>query len=777
MKFFSGLSLKSKIIGLVLLLLVTVFSIGFFVQPRKKAETTGISFNQDVRPILNKRCNNCHGGVKQNGGLSLLFRDNALKGGDSGIPTIVPGNPAGSELIRRVIHSDPEERMPLEADPLSEAEVAILTKWIEMGAPWEQHWAFIPPVAPTIPEVGRRFKVHNPIDNFVAEKLKALGVAQSPEADRATLLRRVSLDLTGLPPTTEELQAFLKDGSPDAYEKVVDRLLASPRFGERWAAWWLDLARYGDSQGYQKDRPRQIWQYRDWVINAFNEDLPFDRFTVEQLAGDLLPQPTVDQLIATAFHRNTMTNDEGGTDDEEYRVVAVIDRVNTTFEVWQGLTFSCIQCHSHPYDPFPHKDFYQAYAYFNNTADADRTDEYPTLKALSSIQIRQIEEIKKTLQQESDTNSASYRAFKTQLAGIKPSKTPIIRELPLDSSRTNFLFERGNWLVHGEEVQPNVPGVLNTELRSKPGNRLELAKWLTDPNNPLTARVMVNRFWEQIFGLGIVETVEDFGTQGAKPSHPELLDWLALQYAEEGDWSTKRLLKTIVMSATYRQQSAIDEEKREKDPYNKYLSRGPRVRLSAEQVRDQALLVAGLLSDKMYGPSVMPPQPEGVWQVIRNVLRWKPSKGEDRYRRALYTYWRKSSPYPSFLTFDAPTKELCQSRRIRTNTPLQALVTLNDSVHWEAAQGLALHMQAAETGKNPEKAIAAGYTRALMHSPETHKMGFLLAHYDKALRHFQQEPDSVKEYLTLTPQGDADLAALTSVASVILNLDEFITKE
>ncbi len=753
---------------------VIYFTSQSFVSPK-------VDFNADVRPILNKRCMSCHGGVKRSGKLSLLTRDNALLAGETGNPAIVPGDAEASELIFRINHSDPEMRMPLDGPPLTQQEIDIITKWVNQGAEWKDHWSFIPLNTQAYQQINDKLQTsQNGIDYLVKANLSKKGLSMSPAADKSTLIRRVSLDLTGVPPSLDEARAFEEDDSPEAYERVVDRLLASPKFGEKWAAMWLDLARYGDSQGYQKDKHRTIWQYRDWVIDAFNQDMPFDQFTKEQLAGDLLPDPTVDQLIATAFHRNTMANDEGGTDDEEFRVAAVIDRINTTFEVWQGITISCVQCHGHPYDPILHEEYYELMAFFNNTADTDKPSDFPNLRAISSVQKRQIEQIEAFMDSVSevvDTASSSlYASLKEDRERIRPSKTPIMQELGPEECRSTHVFERGNWLVHGKEVQPDVPGTLSDLPVYYPQNRLGLAQWLVSPENPLTSRVIVNRFWEQLFGIGIVETLEDFGTQGIKPSNQELLDWLANEFMYTHQWSVKSLLKQIVMSDTYRQRSNVSPMLLEKDPRNKWLARGPRFRLSAEQIRDQALAVSGLLSDKMYGPSVMPPQPEGVWNVIRHVMRWESENNEDRYRRGLYTYWRRSSPYPSMVTFDVPSKEFCVSRRIRTNTPLQALTIMNDTVYLEASQALAKRMME-EGGTNPKEQISFGYEVALFQSPPGNKLETLMDYYEQSLAHYESNPADAEHLLTMIPTKNPELASLTNVANVILNLDEFITKE
>ncbi|GAB5518027.1 MAG: hypothetical protein RhofKO_02780 [Rhodothermales bacterium] len=738
-----------------------------------------VQYNADIRPILNERCLECHGGVKQASGFSLLFPEEAYAEANSGERAIVPGAPGQSEMLRRITHAESKERMPPEGDPLTPAQIALITQWIDDGAEWQTHWAFIPPEARALPEVDTEAWGRSPIDAFVWARVGAEDLAPNADAACGVLLRRVSLDVIGLPPSVDDVDRFCADPSDAAFEAEVDRLLASPRFGERWAAMWMDLARYGDSQGYQKDRHRDIWRYRDWLIDAFNRDLPFDQFTIEQLAGDLLPNPTPEQRIATAFHRNTMTNDEGGTDDEEFRVAAVLDRVNTTFEVWQGLTMACVQCHSHPYDPIRHEEYFQAYAFFNTSADTDRTDDYPTLTGWSPTQLTQVHALVDSVATDAERDElqaflathergaslgltpehASYAALRE--ANLMPSRTPVMAE-QLDSlRRTTHVFERGNWLVHGEVVEPAVPHSLGRLPDDAPQNRLGLAQWLVSDANPLTARVTVNRFWSQLFGRGLVPTLEDFGTQGDAPVYSDLLDHLAITFRDDLDWSVKALLRTIVLSSTYRQSSHATPEVLERDPHNALLSRGPRVRLTAEQVRDQALAVSGLLSDKQFGPSVMPPQPEGVWNTIRHVKRWTTSDGEDRYRRALYTYWRRSSPYPSMLTFDSPSREFCVSRRVPTNTPLQSLVTLNDPVYVEAAQALARRME--DAAATIDNRLRHGYRLALAEPPSEATLDQLRHLYTQAHLHYGETPDASHQ-------------ALTQVASVLLNLDAFMVK-
>ncbi len=738
-----------------------------------------VDFNTQVRPILNQKCMKCHGGVRQQGGLSFLFRQMALDTLTSGEFAIVPGSIKKSAMIERIMEQDPELRMPPEGPPLTTEEISILTSWIKQGANWDDHWAYVVPDSAISPPEIQDHRAKNGIDRFVLEKLTNENLNLSEEADKATLLRRVSLDLIGLPPSKFIANKYLNSSSALAYESLVDELLASDHFGERWASFWLDLARYADSQGYQKDNLRPtMWMYRDWVIDAFNQDMPFDKFTIEQLAGDLLSNPSDNQILATAFHRNTMSNDEGGTDDEEFRVAAVIDRVNTTFEVWQGTTFGCVQCHTHPYDPIKHEEYYAAYAYFNNTQDSDKTNDEPNAELLSTPQKILKEQYGQRVEQlkaNNDTISRDYLKTLRKYLSIQSVGVPIMKELSADSSRITRVFVRGNWLVHGDEVQPEVPQAFNKSISYSPGNRLEFAEWLVDLNNPLTARVIVNRFWEQLFGQGLVETLEDFGSQGFLPTYPNLLDWLAIQFMHQHQWSIKSLLKQIVMSGTYRQSSAVSPEMLQRDPYNKLLARGPRVRLSAEQIRDQALAVSGMLNNRVYGPSVMPPQPDGVWNIIRHIGGWETSENPaDQNRRALYTFWRRVSPYPSMTTFDATSREFCVSRRIRTNTPLQAFVTLNDPVFFDAAKSLAEKMLL-ETDEL-EGQINYGFIQAFYRNPTGEELLTMKSLYEQSLQLYQEKPYEIDAITGNTDRHTAEMAAMINLASVILNLDEMITK-
>lgn len=747
-----------------------------------------VDFARQIRPILANNCFRCHGPDKGavQAGLRLDTREGATAETESGSHAIVPGKPEASELIARVSHTDGSIRMPPpeSGKTLTAAEVELLQRWIQEEAPYRGHWAFIPPQRPPLPPaVSQPSWVRNPIDAFVLARLDREGLQPAPEADRYTLIRRLSLDLTGLPPTLAEVDQFVADQSPEAYEKQVDRLLASLAYGERWARVWLDLARYADSAGYAQDPPRTIWRYRDWVIRAINSNLPFDQFTIQQIAGDLLPNPTEDQLIATAFHRNTMTNSEGGTDDEEFRNVAVVDRVNTTLAVWMGLTMGCAQCHDHKYDPISQEEYFRLFAILNNTEDADRGDEAPNLVTFTPEE----EQRKKQLQTEiaeletTPAEPAKLKELKQQLAGLTGTPTPIMRELPPGKRRTTHIQLRGNFLNKAQEVAPGVPAAFHPLPDGAAPNRLALAQWLVDERNPLTARVTVNRYWEQLFGIGLVETSEDFGLQGEPPSHPDLLDFLATELLRL-KWDIQQWIKLVVTSATYRQSSRVAADLAQRDPHNRLLARGPRFRLSAELVRDQTLEASGLLSRKLYGPPVRPPQPNlGLNSAFGGSTDWTTSAGEDKYRRGLYTTLRRTSPYPSLITFDAPSGEFCTLRRIRTNTPLQALVTLNDPVYVEAAQALARRL-VREGGATVRERTAYGVRLCLGRMPDEREWQRLLALYEQALTKFQQSPQDAVPMATIplgpVPDGmdAAELAAWTVVGNVLLNLDEFLAK-
>jgi hypothetical protein len=813
-----------------------------------------VDFNRDVRPILAKNCYACHGTdeAKRARGLRLDRREDAIKPLADGEVAIVPGNPEESALIFRITEDDDTLRMPPPeaGDRLHPSEIEVLSRWIEQGAVYDPHWALVSPRVAPLPRVADPDWPRNGIDPWILTALERAGLRPSPEAEPEILLRRVSLDLRGLPPTLDELDEFLADTAPGAYERAVDRFLNDPAYGERWARMWLDLARYADSAGYGSDPLRTIWRYRDWVITAFNRNLPFDQFTIEQIAGDLLPEPTLEQRMATAFHRNTMTNTEGGTDDEEYRVAAVKDRVDTTMQVWMGLTFGCAKCHSHKYDPITQVEYYRFYAIFNQTEDTDKPDESPVIPAptpeiaeknrhleaqLAILrqrldaeastpefiaarsrweaslertspsaeaarrdvpkEILAIVDLPETQRSESQVEEVvryhrsiapELRSIREEIDRLEKSRPaiptlPVMVELPLEKRRETRLLRKGNFLDPGEPVEPGVPEALHPMTGGGPVDRLALARWLVDRRNPLTARVMVNRLWSQLFGVGIVETEEDFGTQGELPSHPELLDWLAVKFMDVG-WDMKAILKLMVTSATYRQSARATPEQIARDPRNRLLGRAPRIRLEAEMVRDQALALSGLLSRKLGGPSVFPPQPEGLWQAAFNGQRtWATSPGDDKYRRGLYTFWRRTVPYPSMATFDAPSREICAIKRVRTNTPLQAFVTLNDPVYVEAAQALARRI-VTQGGTSLESRVRYALRLCLGRSPRPEQLEPILELFRTESQRFLADPEAALALATVPlgplPHGmdPVELACWTAVANVLLNLDGVLTR-
>lgn len=749
-----------------------------------------IRYGRDIRPILANACFKCHGPDLKKGDLDLQTRESALKPLRSGEPALVPGKSGQSLLIEKVLAAD-EERMPPKGkgERLTPAQIAKLRAWIDQGAKYEPHWSYVKPVRPPFPAVKNAAWVRNCIDAFVLARLELEGLTPSPEADRATLIRRVSLDLTGLPPTPREVDAALSDQSPDWYEKVVERLLASPHYGERQTQPWLDQARYADTNGYEADQRRTIWPYRDWVINALNRDLPFDQFTIEQLAGDLLPNATPEQRIATGFHRNTMVNTEGGTDDEEFRVAAIVDRVNTTMEVWMGTTMACVQCHNHKYDPFRQAEYYQLFAFFNSTEDRGRGNapELPIPGDAGQMQREKLQAdlavtgaalvTPRALVTAPLLRSAQQRidALTKQQAAVKPTTTLVLKELP--KPRPTHVMIRGNHTKPGDAVSPGVPAAWHA-LPEGPPNRLTLARWLVHPDNPLVGRVTMNRLWARLFGRGFVETSEDFGIQGDLPTHPELLDWLAVELLEQR-WSLKAVHRLIVTSATYRQASRVTPELRQRDPYNRLHARGPRVRLDAEMVRDNALAISGLLSRKLGGPSVFPYQPDGVWFNPYSSDRWVMSTGGEQYRRGLYTFWRRTAPYATFMAFDAPSREVACERRPRTNTPLQSLALLNDRAFVEPAATLARRMMT--EAKDDAERATLGFRLCIARAPTARERELLLNLYRENREKYRQDSAAAKALAASglpIPDGldAAELAAWTVVANVLLNLDETITK-
>ncbi len=1069
----------------------------FLGQAKLPASESAIDFNRDIRPLLSNRCIACHGPDEEERKAGL--RLDTAKGATAdlgGYVAITPGDPGSSEVLWRITSTDDEDVMPPpgKGDRFTPDEAALIRRWIVEGAEYDVHWSYAPPVKVPPPAVTNPAWPVTPIDRFLLARMEDEGLSPSPEASRRTLARRVALDLTGLPPSWDEIQRFVHDERPDAYDRYVDAQLAKPAFGEHWANLWLDQARYADSSGYPSDKSREIWSYRDWVIEALNQNMPFDRFTIEQIAGDLLPEPTDAQYIATAFHRNTMTQNEGGTSDEEFRVAAVVDRVNTTMEVWMGTTMACAQCHTHKYDPITHEEYFRFYAILNQTADADRADESPVYRFFTRDQQRRRDNLQREIDdlhaifrspdpaifdalpawdaalplrhgwnaqpnatakpapdglalttpfppgpleglrlsatstngaatedldfaqtlvefvpdetkpltatrfrvevisdhyhflnlaeveiysgtaniarlgkakqistnpgkpgpekvidgdpdsfsttgggtetqwwqvtfdtarpvdriafrkkrgayldgvrlllfdendeviwkteieknprdlerfslsgrrvlpiqsvvahpdrpewtliagdrfeaerpghlrlllpaagafaletshapgfdrlraipspvlailsidpdRRSPDQTASLRDFyarqiapellaerkrladrNKKLAAIKPASVPIMEELPESKQRVTRIQLRGNWLDLGDEVEPGVPAAFHPLPDDRPADRLALAEWLVSRDNPLTARVTVNRFWAAIFGTGIVSSSEEFGSQGDLPFHPELLDWLAVDFMEHG-WDVKRLLKQFVLSRAYRQESGTPPALNERDPENRFLARGPRFRPTGEQLRDQALAVSGLLSRKMGGPGVRPMAPNlGLKTAFGRQNDWKTSEGEDRHRRSVYTELRRNNPYASFATLDAPNREVCTVSRGRTNTPLQAFVTLNDPVFVETNQALARRILDERPDASFEDRLRHAYHLTLARDPREHEVQALRALFDETLSHFLNHPDEAEPMAT-DPLGPAaedaslpELATWTTLNNVLTNLDEFLMR-
>ncbi|HWA99973.1 MAG TPA: PSD1 and planctomycete cytochrome C domain-containing protein, partial [Pirellulales bacterium] len=694
-------------------------------------ELSTVDYSRDVRPILSQHCYACHGPdeASREAGLRLDRADAATAELESGATAVVPGSPEASEVIARITSDDSDLRMPPTSTGhrLGPDEIDLLTRWIGAGAKFDDHWSFRPVVQTRPPVVQNPAWVRNPIDAFILARLERAKIAFSPEADRTTLMRRLSLDLIGLPPQPQEIAEFVRDESPDAYEQLVDRLLASPHFGERWGRHWLDLAHYADSDGYLGDGFRgYAWLYRDWVIDAMNADMPFDQFTIEQLAGDLLPEATLAQRTATGFLRNTMRNTEAGVDLEEYRLKEVVDRVSTIGVGWLGLSLGCAECHSHKFDPVSHREFYEMFAFFNDADDVDvpapqpgemerydakfaawtQDDEefaakfdkqfgsqsQPLRVALAIDAKKRTAEQKKTIEALIESAGDDAQLLCSDYAkhsAAKPAapKTKAMTVAKRKTPRTSYVHLRGDYRSRGEDVAPGTPAILPPlEARGPHADRLDFARWLVDPENPLTPRVTVNRIWQHLFGRGLVATVDNFGSGGEAPSHAELLDWLAREFMD-GGWSHKAMIRRIVTSATYRQASSTRPELERRDPLNVWLARQSRLRLEAEAVRDAALCASNLLERRIGGPGIRPPQPEYVASISRNT-DWKVSTGPDLYRRGMYIVFRRATPYPMLLAFDAPDSTVACTRRERSNSPLQALTLLNDPVFFECAQAL-----------------------------------------------------------------------------------------
>lgn len=953
-----------------------------------------IEFARDIQPILNARCTECHGGVKAAGSVSFIYEDQVVNAeGDSGTAIVKPNDVDASELFYRIISTDDDRMPPVDGHaPLSQGDIALIRQWIEEGARWSSHWAFVPPIKPEVPASKFASKANNDLDRFLFHRLQEEGLMPAPIEQPGRLLRRLHLGLTGLPPTLKELNQFeqrFNIAPKQATEDVVDDLLQRPAFGERWASMWLDLVRYADSGGLGLDQRRTIWAYRDFVINAFNDDMPFDQFTIKQLAGDLLPTPTLQDLVATACQRNTQTNNEGGTDDEQFRMEAVIDRVNTTWQTWGAVTFGCVQCHSHPYDPFQHDEYYRFLGFYNNSADSDLSDDAPRLRVPTAAQdsrkaqqlrdqilnlkkkiwdagidvrdtsdwfsakelsatsnkstkyvvgqnegvaefhtvgtvetgththlsipvstfgssadggvrkpnakpltalrltvlpldpdvakhspewgflIAKLEAWRVTKDQDGNdvrtpvtfrwsvadvpwmptnpmktvsgtgvnwgadsrihdarqivlvpsqpigvedgvrldihihcnkTGHGSHpmaidrgrvagtfdkrwmaigadhsetRRWQSELAATLKSYTaipatsvPYMHERPAFLARPNHVFVRGNATDKGQLVTPGLPKSLTdiASVSSDNPSRLDMAQWWVSDPNPLTARVFANRVWEQLFGIGIVPTVEDFGSSGDRPTHPQLLDHLAVRFQKDHHWSVKKLIREVVLSHAFQQAAKVSPELVQRDPDNRLVARGPRLRLTAEMVRDMPLAVSGLLHEKLGGAPVRPPLPGGVWRPFDGGDKWQTAKRgeEDRYRRSIYTYVKRSIPFPSMATFDAPSREFCTPRRLTSNTPLQALVTLNDESFVEFAEAFGKRLKTEFEGELPQK-LAAGHRLVTGRKPSSRRLSKLVQLFEQT----QSAADPKSAESSKTPW--------TVIAQVLLNLDETLT--
>lgn len=747
---------------------------------RQKKLPETVDFNWHIRPILSDRCFACHGPDEKKREAHLRFdtKEGAFAALDTvnGVSrfAIVPGNARESVLLQRIYSTKPDSIMPPVDSHLSltEFEKQLLRRWIEQGAKWKEHWAFTPPVRPETPKIDApKGWDKNPVDAFVFQKMAENNLSPSKPAEKERLLRKASFVLTGLPPSTEQVQRFVDNNDPAAYEQAVDSLLASAAYGERWAMYWLDLARYSDTHGYQDDLPRTMWPWRDWVIKAFNENMPYNRFVTWQLAGDLLPDKSKETMLASAFNRNHKITQEGGVIDEEYRVEYVADRTNTFGKAFLGLTLECAKCHDHKYDPISTKDYYGTFAFFNNVPEVGFV---PNLQTPKPYMILSAEDAEKSL------------TFLNKSHGFKTPKDTILMMVMQDSVgiRKTYRLIRGQYDQHGEEVVATLPAaILPFDTTQYQRNRLGMAQWLFNPKNPLTSRVWVNRLWQEVFGRGIVQTSENFGVQGALPSHPELLDWLAVEFQENG-WDMKQILRLLVTSATFRQSSAISEESLAADPENILLSRGPRIRMPYEFIRDNVLASSGLLVNEIGGPSVKPWQPGGLWEEIStektaNAFRGEYSYipdtlAEKRFRRSVYTYQRRTIPPPTHLTFDAPTRDNCEVRRTRSNTPLQALVMLNDEQILEAARALSRRILNDQQLPDPTSRISMVFQRILSRKPNSAEIKPLLRYFESELARLQADPKSAEKLMKTGAVGTAlpEQAALMLVVSVVYNMDE-----
>ncbi len=835
-----------------------------------------IQYNRDIRPILTENCFKCHGPAAKKGGFRLDVREDATKPAKSKATPIVAGKPGESELIKRIFSKDADDVMPPPSahKTLKPAEKELLKKWIAEGATYQKHWSFEAPAKVALPKAGGK----NPIDAFVMARLEREGLKPAPEADRPTLIRRVAFALTGLPPTPADVDAFLTDKSADAYEKMVDRYLGSQHYGEEMARHWLDLARYADTHGLHLDNERQMWLYRDWVVRAFNDNMPFDRFTIEQLAGDLLPKATSEQIIATGFNRCNVSTSEGGSIDQEWVFRNALDRTSTTMEVFLALTGGCAVCHDHKFDPISAKEYYSMFAFFYSAAgpamDGNALLTEPVMKTPTAIQQKRLAELADLIakaQQEiaqklqgvkyadpadvpiqgpdagvfAKDPAKSFKAWRAKASvdakGLSKELTALVKQAKLDAAgetklrehylqhvnadskttftplnkqlvgltkerdgingaipgtfifkdlpapRPSFVMMRGQYDKPGEKVEPDTPAALPKLVKSDAkarANRLDLAKWLVEPTHPLTARVAVNRYWQQFFGSGLVKSSADFGTQGEAPSHPELLDHLALTFSDS-KWDIKAMVRLMVTSATFRQSSRLTADLYKRDPDNRLHARGPRFRLDAEQIRDNALFVSGLINLEMGGRGVRPYQPPRIWEPVAfsgsNTGNYTADKGAALYRRSLYTFIKRTAPHPYMSNFDAPNRESSCSRRERSNTPLQALQLMNDVQHFEAARKLAERMLV-EGGKTPAERVHFGYRVVLSREPEALEADVVGKTLAQHVERYQKDPAAAAKAIRVgdTPPraglAEPELAAYTLIANLLLNLDETVTR-
>ncbi len=737
-----------------------------------------LDFARDIRPVLSDACYHCHGPDAKVRKAKLRLHDRAA--------ALETGILTNGEMLRRLTSDDPDERMPpVDSNrPLRDADRAKLVEWLRAGAAWpsdDRHWAFVPPKRPRLAKVRDADWSRNGIDHFVLARLEREGLAPSPEAGKATLLRRVTLDLIGLPPTLAELDAFLGDQSPGAYAKAVDRLLDSPRYGEHMALGWMEASRYADTDGYQNDRLRYMWVWRDWLIRALNDNMPFDRFITEQMAGDLIPDRNFFTQVATGFNRNHRINSEGGSIPDEWIVEYVADRVETMGTMFLGLTLTCSRCHDHKFDPLTQKDFYRLFAFFNNIDEAglgpNNGNSPPFIEVPKRWPILSAEEARFVV-----PAPMKIKVVQTSVPRPQPGATNtvmVLHELP--KPRDTYRLERGLYDQpdKSERLHPATPPVLGPWNDQWPRNRLGLARWLVDPAHPLTARVTVNRLWQRYFGLGLVKTSENFGVQGELPSNPALLDWLATEFVRR-DWNLKAMHRLIVTSATYRQRSTASRKLQRRDPENRLLSHGPRKRLTPYAIRDAALFTSDLLNGKIGGPSVKPYMPPGIWKSISNAS-YKQDKGDKLYRRGIYTYWRRTVPPPTMMTFNAAAREICIVRNDLTTTPLQALTMMNNKTFVEAARFLAERMMQ-DKGQRPRQRVAEAFRRVTSRAPRKAELDLLMKDFSFYLKDFRKKPNAAKRLMSVGERlpnprlPAAQLAAYALVANTILNLDEAITQ-